>query len=888
MRKSFNLSQLIGNFFTSRKWLPLCGMLSVFILNACGGGGGGAAPPDPGPYTVAGTVTPVSTSRIDSDVNDPDYAFDSNDTFADAQDLPNPVTLGGFASVTGSGLSNSNFASVGDTTDFFQVQLFAGQVVGLKLASQIADLDLILYDSGQNELARPQLGVGQNESITVPGSFSGSRAFYIEVRAIAGVSNYTLTAGLSLAASDNDLLARDFVPGEVIVRFRDTVLPAGVSTDSLEMRAQAVGLKAVSGAPGRSMLMRLVDSAPPSAANKAPGLGIAQHTANTVSALQRKLDTIRTVEALKQRADVDSVRLNHIYRAAAIPNDPDYASQWHFPLINLPAAWDVSTGSANVIVAAVDTGVLLNHPDLANKLVPGFDFIRDPSIAADGQSAGIIEDIDSDPNDPGDRSLGSASSFHGTHVAGIIAAETNNAVGVAGIGWNVRVMPLRALGLGGSGTAYDVEQAVLYAAGLPNDSGTVPAQKADIINLSLGGPGGSGATPDAYKQARDAGVIIVAAAGNGSSSVPEFPASYDDAVISVSALARDKARASYSNFNCFVDVAAPGGDGADSVMSTVGSDISPPVTFTYGLKQGTSMAAPHIAGVAALMKSVYPGLTPAQFENALKSGLIIEDLGAAGRDDQYGYGMIDALKAVQTAQQLNDNQLNLADDPFLAVSQCALNFGVGTTNLSLTLRDTGSGATPLTGITVTVDTGGTGSWLSYDPPANGTGLGDYTFRVNRTGLVNETYLATINIASSVNSVSVPVVMQVTSAVAPEEDAGLHYFLLYDPATSSVLKQVTDNVNSGVYNYQFDDVDAGEYQVYAGTDLNNDGAICDPGEACGFYPDASFSSNTFILNADLVAADFLTRFDANFTSNTLLGASTSGVPVRGIALKRIQP
>jgi serine protease len=880
----------MNNLSTSSLRLAIIGLFSILFLSACGGGGGGGVPT--GTHAIVGSLTPVSGSRIDSDVNDPAYSYSRNDNINEAQVLPNPVTLGGFVSVAGSGLPGSRFAAVGDLQDYFRVQLLAGQVISLRLANTSSNLDLILRDSSGNILVRPQLGLGLNETITVPGTFTGAQDFFIEVRAIAGVSNYTLVVGLSGLSVNSSELEHEFVPGEVIVKFRDTILPADVAMDSLSMRASSVGLQAVSGAPGRSMLMRLGDASQLSVAKKK--LKIAESGQHVTSELQRKLDTLQIVKALSRRADVETARLNYIYKPMAMPDDPNFAAQWHYPLINLPQAWDVSQGSANVIVAVIDTGVLLNHPDFVNldsssQLVPGFDFIRDATVAADNDSDNIIGDIDDDPNDPGDRGLGFASTFHGTHVAGTIAAATNNATGVAGVGWNVKVMPLRALGFGG-GTSYDIEQAVLFAAGLPNDSGTVPAQKADVINLSLGGTGGAGATPPAYLQARAAGVIIVAAAGNDASNLPVFPASYDDAVISVSAVDLNKSRAYYSNFGSHVDVAGPGGDAsqnlngdgfADGIMSTVGSDISSSIVFSYGLKQGTSMATPHIAGVAALMKSVYSSLTPDEFVSALQSGAITEDLGVIGRDDQFGHGLIDALGAVLTAQQLAAGGA-LPDNPFMAASPGSLNFGVSAVNVTLNLRNTGTGVTPLTITSVTNDSGG---WLTHTAPVGGGDLGDYTFSVDRSNLADNIYSATITIVSSVNTVTIPVIMQVTT-IPTFDNVGLQYILLFDPVAQNTLEQASANPVNGSYSFRFDQILAGEYQIYAGTDLDNDGFICNEGEACGIYPNSTPDQTTFILNQDLLGVDIITGF-ANLFTNSAQSTAAVNIPVQGIAIKRIQ-
>jgi serine protease len=533
----------------------------------------------------------------------------------------------------------------------------------------------------------------------------------------------------------------------------------------------------------------------------------------------------------------------------AEPNDSHYSLQWHYPLINLPQAWDITTGNSNVIVAVIDTGVLLNHPDLQGQLTPGYDFISDTfglTNANDGDG------IDPNPDDPGDNPNG-GSSFHGTHVAGTIAARTNNSSGVAGIAWNAKIMPLRALGVEG-GWSFDIREALEYAAGLANDSGTLPSQTADVINMSLAGPDWSQSEQELFDELHNThNIIVVAAAGNDAVSTPFYPASYNN-VVSVSAVDASVSLAYYSNFGSSIDVAAPGGgdtpdlnaDGYyDGVLSTTADDSGLSIDFVYAFYQGTSMATPHVAGVAALMKSVHSSLTPGEFDTLLSAGTITQDIGSPGRDNLFGHGLIDAYKAVVAAQDLAGGGTEIP--PVLVVNPTSINFGASLTSISLSVQNGGGG-------TLTVDTSSDDAdWLTV----NGSGLGTYTAVVNRTGLEDNVYNAVITFTSSANTVEVNVIMQVQSDII-KGDVGRLYVLLIDPDTFETLPGLQDavNANNGLYNYSIGNVPAGTYHIYAGSDPNNDTFICDTAEACGAYltlenptiitVDGNFRSNLRLL------------------------------------------
>ncbi|MBL0727444.1 S8 family serine peptidase [Piscinibacter sp. HJYY11] len=854
---------------------------AVFVA-ACGGGGGDGGgsptpppPPPPGTFQVSGQIRVADNTLVDSDVNDVNAPYAPNDSFATAQPLPNPVSLAGYVTEAGAG-PVGRLRAAGDLNDLFRIDAVAGQTVSLVLADPTAsDIDLFLCDENQVEVA-DSVGTGRLESVTIP----TTGRYYVRVNAYAGAGSYVLALGQPTpAAADAGTLqsSADFVPGEVVVRWRN---PARVQEAGKRSAATALSVHALSKAAGATegdWLVKLDDPRSTLASSNRSGRDALPANA-ALSTRDLKAATLQAIKRLRADPAVLYAEPNYIRHRMAVPNDQYYNLQWHYPLINLPAAWDITTGSNSVIVAVIDTGVLLGHPDLAGKLVPGYDFISDIGNANDGNGP------DADPNDAGDNATPNGSSFHGTHVAGTIAASSNTTPsrGVAGVAWGARIMPLRVLGTRG-GTSFDITQAVLYAARLTNSSGTLPAQRADIMNLSLGGTGSSQAEQNAYNQARAAGVIIVAAAGNDGNAVPNYPASYDG-VISVSAVGIRKTLASYSNFGSRVDVAAPGGDSGDFngdgytdlVLSTHGDDSDGAVVYTYGLQAGTSMATPHVAGVLALMKSVNPALTPDDIDRLLAAGRLTTELGAAGRDDNFGHGLIDALKAVQAAQNGTTPTPAL-----LSSTPGTLNFGPGSTMQTLVLSNGGSEALSVTAVNVTP----AASWLNVAPPAAANGLGTYTVTVNRGTLAPGAYNTTIQFVSTANTVTVPVVLQVTAGggTTPSANLGVLYVQLVNPDTMAGVAQRQVSATNGVYNFSFTNVAAGTYIVVAGSDPDNDDTICNVGEACGAYLTLDDPVRVTV-NANRSGLDFTADFVTSIGANGVVrgnplsrNASTTGVP-----------
>jgi hypothetical protein len=498
---------------------------------------------DPGPFEVSGSIRAGAGQTVDSDVNDI-FTLPLSNNFS-PQFIPVPITIGGYVNNPFHGAPGNSFF-FGDPIDLYRSFLIEGQVIRLLIGDDpaLADLDLLLFHlSDPVNPVDVSVGTESIEEIIVP--FSGE--FVITVRTFDNgstqqASNYVLSVGQSLAPSPGAFLRLSdrFVPGQVVVYVDGGGTPAAARAFEPDF-----GLRPLAGDSESGMLFALPEGAA-ATAEAFETLGTAEARGRLQAALpgmnpelQRRLDTLLAVKALRRRADVAAADPNYIGEAGAVPGDPFYGPQrWHYEMINGPLAWDLTTGDRDVIVAVVDSGVLQNHPDLRDQLLPGFDFVSDPDSGQDGDG------IDPNPEDPGglDMAGGTRSTFHGTHVAGTVGARTDNGIGVAGVAWDVSILPVRMLGRAGSGTVFDLNQAVLYAAGLPNTSGAVPARRADVINMSLQNFPPSQSSELVFAQARAQGVILIACAGNSNSARPSYPSSYPG-VVSVSALDINKAKA---------------------------------------------------------------------------------------------------------------------------------------------------------------------------------------------------------------------------------------------------------------------------------------------------------------------------------------------------------
>lgn len=430
-----------------------------------------------------------------------------------------------------------------------------------------------------------------------------------------------------------------WVPGQVIVKFR--TLPA----ETLDDRLNLMGFtKHVRDTGGGAYIYSLADS-----------------QIRTMSTQEIQDQAQAAVQQMRDEDDVEYAQLNFVMHIVRTPDDPGYAQQWHYRNngsgndeapggINLPRAWDRTVGSTATVIAVIDTGILPDHPDIdgSPNLLPGFDMITDTFTGNDGDGR------DADASDPGDGvaagecgpgSRAEPDSWHGTHVAGTIGVgQTDNNTGVAGVNWSSRVVPLRALGRCG-GSIADINDAIRWAAGLPVPGVATNPNPAKVINMSLGASApcsASPATQSAINDAVAAGVAVVVAAGNeASDAANSFPASCNNVISVAASDFNGKLVTRYSNFGDVVDIMAPGGDlRADEDNDGNPDGVLSMIDGGYAFFNGTSMAAPHVAGVAGLLVAQNSTLTPQEIESLLKSNALPRD--GVQCPQPCGAGLLDA------------------------------------------------------------------------------------------------------------------------------------------------------------------------------------------------------------------------------------------------------
>jgi serine protease len=447
-----------------------------------------------------------------------------------------------------------------------------------------------------------------------------------------------------------------FPTDQIIVKFKTAVVPENLTSQGLTRQEQrlsqaaGVSINYLRQMSGEAYVFRFPEHMP--------------------------LEQVQSISIrLSALPEVDYAEPDAILQPMLVPDDPRYPEQWHYfaPApgnygINAPAAWDVTTGSASVVVAVVDTGIT-EHAEFSGRTVPGYDFVSDINTANDGDGR------DNDPRDPGDWvsvvdiSSGKIpwdcqvanSSWHGTHTAGTIGAASNNHLGVAGIDWKAKILPVRVLGKCG-GTTSDVVDGMRWAAGLQVPGVPNNAHPARVINVSLGGPAPCGIPmQEAVGEILAAGTTVVASAGNSNADAGGFTPGNCVGVITVAATNRDGSRANYSNYGPAIEISAPGGEqifgNQNGVLSTWNTGLQGPGEDAYKFYEGTSMSAPHVTGVISLLYSSDSRLLPSQVLRILRKTATKFPAGSTCSTTTCGSGIVNAGAAVQAVAKIEYHPL---------------------------------------------------------------------------------------------------------------------------------------------------------------------------------------------------------------------------------------
>jgi len=821
----------------------------MIALSGCSSGSDSSAPTTDS-TALAGIIDIEAGTRVDAD-NAATLAL-SGSPLPSPQLLPQEFILAGYVSAgSGSYPGLDGFNYLADPVDTFSMSLREGQNIYLQPFSTSAgqsalNLSLLSGTRVIETVSTSSLPV----RVALPETeVAGSYTLQVEATGAAPVL-YILSASVadSVRVTGFEWPDYDFVEAEAIVEFkRDTDL---VSMQSATLQAAMEPKEEL--APGVWLV-------------KAPFQTAQNRTA------QPKEATLEWVRTLNKRADVVSAVPNYKMRAMQTPldeplyNSPSVGQQWHYELLNAPVAWQIAgNGGAGVTLAVMDTGLFGTpgswHSDLdanvVNPLPANTDF-----VSAEFDNDGV-PGPDSNPSDPGN-AVGS-SIFHGTHVAGTIAAVVNGAGG-AGVAYESALLPVRVLGEGGTGSSADLLAALRWVVGPPEGE-----PLAEIVNLSLGGLPFLQQLQDVISYGADRGVVFVAAAGNSASALASYPAAFDK-VFAVSAVDGAGELSSYSNYGSWIDLAAPGGDASrdgnadgrsDLVSSTSAALINGTVEETYIGLQGTSMAAPHVSAVFALMKSLNSELGYEELNDMLMAGKLTCGSEVCLRTDELGWGLLDAGRSALAA-----SMTSVSD--FLTASPSIVNLsteGDLSATVGLSIYGSESGGITIESVSVGAP------WLRLDSAPSSEEVGtDFAIRVTllpealEAGVSERTMITVEYRSDESRRLEIPVVGQrVTDQQV--RDAGRHFILLVDPEPDgdlySTVAQVSALAENGQYRFSFmlddgveprllNEVSPGNYILVAGSDLDNDGLICHAGEACAEYPVAGLREEITIREGEPV-------------------------------------
>lgn len=798
----------------------------VAALAGCGGGGGNGDS-----ASVSGIITIESGTRVDADTaDDAVYGTDgSNDA-----PLPVPVILAGYLS------ADQGYYDVEKTLEYVVDMQDSYAVPNLEPGDQLV-MQYFTSENG-NPPGQVCLTVGDGSpacgtnGVLTQQAQSDEKSIVVSVTA-GGPLRYVLeidpggqSQGANLTYQEPELMAN-----EALVRMD----PVAVGMGAARLQARIPDVAAVRELRPGLMHLRRQASARTAA----------------VTSDQRR-ETLAWIRGLQRRADITLAEPNYIYRTQSQSpgTNPLYSRQSNLGQISVPLAWQLApTTGTGVGVAVMDTGLFSATPGSFGNWHPDLEagVIGATGVWLDFVSGDLDQDAepgpDTNPANPGNQ-LPQPTSFHGTHVAGIITA-VDNSQGMIGVAHGATLIPYRVLGVDqetqrdGVGTLSDLV-AALDAAAKRDD--------VDVINLSLGGLGPSSALEDVVNQAADNGQLVVAAAGNEGVAGASYPARFAS-VVGVGAVNVLGERAFYSNFGAGVDVYAPGGDSqvGELIISAWGQEDDGNFTSGFAGLQGTSMAAPHVSGVYALMlaaaREAGTELTGAGFRTLLAGG----DLTDASPACAAPCGLINAARAVNAAVSAATPGV-LAADPALA----ALASPADTATLTLTTVGSTTNANVAGAVTLPQGIAVTPDLVTGEPVPESIVVS----ATDELATLEEDFRATLTIPYGDDNaeLDIPVLVK-----APDErlqrDAGRHYVLLVDADTGETVEQAVVRASGGAYRFTIEPVPAGDYFLVAGTDLDNNLFICESGEACAEYPVNGLPQTIAVGNQDIEGLTFNTRY-----------------------------
>lgn len=825
------------------------------VLAGCGGGGSGSSVPALPPSPLSGVISIEANSRVDQDTMD-QLGLEGAQAATGIQALPASFVLAGYVSGAAGTYPSASaqcqpFAYAEDAVDEYSVPLAEGETLVLEsFGSCLADPELELQVEGAGPLPA-SVNAGPARYTLTAGD---STEYRVTVRNTGNApARYILAKSVAFGAEGMafDWPRYRFIEGEAVVALADDdTVRAAMATPAAE-KARGLG--------AGKWLMTM------------PGNRVRSAQAGPVAE-----DTLNWIRELRATPGVLSATPNYVFssqQTGTPVSEPLYTRQWHYDLINGPAAWQLAPGGgAGVNVAVLDSGLLQVssgawHPDLAANVS---DIMRD---YIDG---GV-------PADPGSSVGGDV--FHGTHVAGTVAAVVND-TGSGGVAYGAGLVPVRVLGEGGTGSSADLVAAINW---LVAGSGGQPY--ADVVNMSLGGLPRIPDLEQAIAAGVDKGMVFVAAAGNSATSTLSYPAASPN-VLAVSAVDGAGQLAGYSNFGSWIDLAAPGGDASrdsnldgsgDVVWSTSGERDGGVSIAGYQGLQGTSMASPHVAGVLALMKARDPDMNYDKVRVWLQGGQMTD--GQARRNDTLGWGVLDAARAVSAAGTGFADTILSASPALVSLS----NEGEQSVSVELSVFGGGNVAN--------LSLGDSPAWIEVSgcqtlPPCS------LQVTLLKENLVpDEPARSTIVVSYQVDGteaspLTIPVIGQL---VSDEEarNAGRHFVLLVntEPNNSGLYmaeSQVALEAENGIYAFRFENDDGeepqhlrevrpGDYYLVAGSDLDGDGVICQPGEACAEYPVTGLREVITIREGQTLSD---IRLTTGFSRPTISAASPDILPRPG--------